>query len=155
MKIIVCLLAGFVLLTSFRSEPELADLNKVVDGWHKAAARADLDAYFSYVSEGFIFLGTDPTERWGREEFRSFCKPYFDAGTAWDFKPLERNWVFAKNNKVAWFDERLDTWMQECRGSGVMVKENGEWKLAYYNLTVVIENDKIKPFIELRKKAEN
>jgi hypothetical protein len=29
--------------------------------------------------------------------------------------------------------------------------EKGEWRLAYYNLTVLIENEKIKPFIELRK----
>lgn len=152
MKFIAFLLAGFVLFTSFQSEPQIADLNKVVDDWHQAAARADLEAYFSYVSDGFIFLGTDPEERWTKEEFHAFCKPYFDQGKAWDFKATERNWVFSKNKKVAWFDERLDTWMQECRGSGVMVKEGKHWRLAYYNLTVVIENDKIQPFIELRKK---
>jgi hypothetical protein len=41
--------------------------------------------------------------------------------------------------------------MQGCRGSGIFVLEKGEWRLAYYNLTVLIENEKIKPFIELRK----
>jgi hypothetical protein len=60
--------------------------------------------------------------------------------------------VFSKDKKIAWFDERLDTWMDECRGSGICVKEKGKWKLAYYNLTVLIENDKIKEFIELRAK---
>jgi hypothetical protein len=52
---------------------------------------------------------------------------------------------------VAYFDEDLQTWMEGCRGSGICVLENGQWKIAYYNLTVLIENDKIKPFIKLRK----
>ena len=62
-----------------------------------------------------------------------------------------RHWHFAADGKVAYFDEDLDTWMQGCRGSGIFVLEKGEWRLAYYNLTVLIENEKIKPFIELRK----
>ena len=98
-----------------------------------------------------VFLGTAPGERWTKAEFMAFCKPYFDKGKAWDFKPSNRHWHFAADGKVAYFDEDLDTWMQGCRGSGVFVLEAGEWRLAYYNLTVLIENEKIKPFIELRK----
>ena len=56
----------------------------------------------------------------------------------------ESYWNFSKEQKVAWFDEDLDTWMRDCRGSGVMVKRKGKWKLAYYNLTVLIENEKMK-----------
>jgi hypothetical protein len=41
--------------------------------------------------------------------------------------------------------------MFDCRGSGVCEKSQGEWKLAYYNLNVVIENEKIQEFIKLRK----
>jgi hypothetical protein len=42
--------------------------------------------------------------------------------------------------------------MESCRGSGICVLDaNGEWKIAYYNLTVLIENEKIKKFIKLRK----
>jgi hypothetical protein len=52
---------------------------------------------------------------------------------------------------VAWFDEELATWMNTCRGSGILIKEKNKWKLAYYNLTVLIENEKMKSFIELRK----
>lgn len=140
------------LLSSFRSSnTDTETLNALIDNWHKAAATADLEAYFGPTTDDFVFLGTDPTERWTKEEFRSFCKPYFDNGKGWDFKSTERNWVFSKNRKIAWFDEKLTTWMEECRGSGVVVKEGKKWKLAYYNLTVLIENDKIKSFIELRK----
>ncbi len=52
---------------------------------------------------------------------------------------------------IAWFDEDLDTWMKGCRGSGILEKQKGEWKLVYYNLTVLIENEKIKEFIKLRE----
>ena len=38
-----------------------------------------------------------------------------------------------------------------CRGSGIMIKKKGEWRIEYYNLTVLIENEKIKEFIKLRK----
>ena len=42
--------------------------------------------------------------------------------------------------------------MRGCRGSGVLTKEKGEWKISYYNLTVLIENEKIQEFIDLRDK---
>lgn len=151
MKTTVLLFFGFVCLSSIQSEPQLEPLNLVIDNWHKAAAAASMEDYFSCVTNDFVFLGTDPTERWEKEAFKAFCKPHFDKGNGWDFKSTERNWVFSKNKKIAWFDEKLETWMEECRGSGVLVKEGKTWKLAYYNLTVLIENDKIKSFIELRK----
>lgn len=126
------------------------DLNTRIDNWHLAAAKADFNAYFGAVNNDFVFLGTAPGERWTKKEFEAFCKPYFDEGKAWDFKATDRAWVFSKNKKIAWFDENLDTWMEGCRGSGIVVKEKGEWKIAYYNLTVLIENEKIEEFIDLR-----
>jgi len=122
----------------------------MMDDWHLAATNADYDMYFELMDESFVFLGTADGERWGKTEFSKFSKPYFDKGKAWSFKASNRRWNFSKDKKVAWFDEDLDTWMRDCRGSGVMVKRKGKWKLAYYNLTVLIENEKIKAFIELR-----
>ena len=84
-------------------------------------------------------------------EFYKFCKPYFDKKTTWSFTPLWRNVYFSEDGKTAWFEEQLTTWMEECRGSGVLVKKDKEWKLVHYNLTVLIENEKVKSFIELRK----
>ncbi len=103
------------------------------------------------MSEDFVFLGTAPGERWSKSQFLSFCKPYFDKGKAWDFKPSNRNWHIDYKRKIAWFDEDLSTWMEGCRGSGICVFYKGSVKIAYYNLTVLIENEKIQSFIELRK----
>lgn len=123
-----------------------------MDQWHLAAAEANFDGYFGLMNEDFIFLGTAPGERWDKTTFASFSKPYFDKGKAWDFKASNRKWNFSANGKIAWFDEDLDTWMRGCRGTGVLVKSKGKWKLSHYNLTVLIENEKIQEFIELRDK---
>jgi ketosteroid isomerase-like protein len=127
-----------------------SELDKLVDAWHLAASNASFDSYFEVVTDDFVFLGTAPGERWTKDQFAAFSKPYFDKGKAWDFKASNRNWNYSSNGKTAWFDEDLDTWMRGCRGSGVLVKKKGKWKIAYYNLTVLIENEKMKSFIELR-----
>lgn len=130
---------------------DIQDLNQLLDKWHQTAADADFNGYFDFTTDDFIFLGTDPTERWDKKQFMSFSKPYFDNGKAWDFKCIERNWVLDYSKDMIWFDEILNTWMNTCRGSGILIKTKAGWKLIYYNLTVLIENEKIKGFIELRK----
>jgi len=141
----------FVFISAQSVFAQTAELDNVLDQWHKHAATAKLEDYFGLLTSDFVFLGTAPGERWGRDAFYAFCKPYFDAGKAWEFVPSNRNWVFSKNRKMAWFDEDLQTWMEGCRGSGILIKKKGEWKIAYYNLTVLIENEKIESFIQLRK----
>ena len=146
-------LVMFLALTSWAqsTQKDFDSLDQMIDNWHLAATQANFEAYFSVTTSNFVFLGTAPGERWTKPEFMAFCKPYFDKGKAWDFAPSRRNWGFAANGTVAYFDEDLGTWMEGCRGSGICILENGQWKIAYYNLTVLIENDKIKSFIKLRK----
>lgn len=151
-RFIPVLLIGVYLLAGF-TQPKTSETEKIdqlIDNWHKAAAEADYSNYFGFMAENFIFLGTDPTERWDKEQFSGFCKPYFDKGKAWDFRKIERHIEISKDGKVAWFDEKISTWMKDCRGSGVLIKVGKEWKLTQYNLAVLIENDKIKEFIQLR-----
>ena len=135
----------------FSAQQGVKKLDQLILNWHKAASEAKFDAYFNCLTDDFIFLGTAPGERWTKKEFQEFSKPYFDKGQAWDFKASNRIWNFSKDGKTAWFDEDLATWMQGCRGSGVCTKIRGVWSISYYNLTVLIENEKIKEFIELRK----
>jgi hypothetical protein len=135
----------------FSAQKDLNKLDELIQNWHKAASDAKFDSYFNCLTDDFIFLGTAPGERWTKKEFQEFSKPFFDRGKAWDFKASNRIWNFSKDGKTAWFDEDLATWMQGCRGSGVCIKIKGLWSISYYNLTVLIENEKIKEFIELRK----
>lgn len=143
------LIALILFSTFFVNAQDTTYMNSFVDDWHLNAADADFENYFGKMDDSFVFLGTAPGERWIKEEFASFSKPYFDAGRAWDFKASNRIWQFA-GDSIAWFDEDLDTWMRGCRGSGILMNKEGEWKLMYYNLTVLIENEKIQEFIDLR-----
>ncbi len=134
------------------SNAQEKEMNAFIDSWHKAAAEADIDEYFGKMDDSFVFLGTAPGERWSKLEFYAFASPYFEKKKTWDFKPSNRNFYTYKNAKLIWFDEDLDTWMEGCRGSGILIKDKRRgYKLLYYNLTVLIENEKIESFIELRK----
>lgn len=130
-------------------------LEDKLDAWHLAAAEADSAEYFDFMTSESRFLGTDASENWSKDQFLSFSSPYFQKGKAWSFSGFGRNWYYSQDSTLAWFDERLNTWMGECRGSGVMLMENEEVKLAHYNLSVTIENDKIQDFIALSKNAKD
>ncbi len=114
----------------------------VLDAWHAAAAAADEEKYFAAFTPDAVFLGTDATERWTRDEFRKFAHPYFAKGKAWSFKAVSRWISFSPDRRFAWFDEILDTPnLGPCRGSGVLVWSGDTWKIAQYNLSVPIPND--------------
>ncbi len=145
--IVLILLINFVQANFAQSDEKL--IHELINNWHKAAAKADADAYFGFMAADCIYIGTDASERWTKDEFVKFAKPYFDKGKAWNFKPIERQIYFAKNKKTAWFNETLDTWMGICRSSGVLEKTKGQWKLKHYHLSVTVPNDKIQKFIKL------
>ncbi|HMG14882.1 MAG TPA: nuclear transport factor 2 family protein [Saprospiraceae bacterium] len=127
----------------------VTDINTLMDNWHKAAATANEDVFFGSMSKDGIYIGTDATERWTREELRGWSKKYFDKDTAWDFKPIERKVYLSDDGQYAWFNETLNTWMGVCRASGTLSKESDGWKINQYHLSVTIDNDKINGFIDL------
>lgn len=115
----------------------------VLDGFHAAAAAADEEKYFAALAPDGVFLGTDASERWTREEFRKFAHPYFAKGKAWTYKPTARWISFSPDRRVAWFDELLENaGLGTCRGSGVLILQpDGHWRISQYNLSIPIPND--------------
>ncbi|WP_415326645.1 nuclear transport factor 2 family protein [Chryseobacterium sp. MMS23-Vi53] len=122
-------------------EKEKTEIGTMLDGFNLAAAKADYTAYFNYFADQSTFIGTDATEVWDKKAFMVWAKPYFDKKRTWNFTSLKRNIYFSKDAKLAWFDELLDTQMKICRGSGVVEKINGEWKVKQYVLSVTVPND--------------
>jgi hypothetical protein len=112
--------------------------------WHKAAGEANYEMYFKPMDSSFIYLGTDPAERWTKKEFGAFCKPYFSKNKGWDFKTVWRNWYISEDGNILWFEELLDTHMGKCRGSGVWEFTNGKWKIHHYNLALTIYNESME-----------
>ena len=139
---------------SQNTDSDKKKINTVLDSWHKAAANAEFDNYFSYMTSNGVFIGTDATENWQLDAFKTFSKPYFDKGKAWNFTSLQRNIYFDKSQNTAWFDELLDTQMKICRGSGVLIKEGNTWKIAHYVLSMTIPNDNIDEVVKIKEKIE-
>jgi len=130
-------------------------INTFLDNWHKDAAETNFDAYFNAIANDGIFIGTDATENWNKKEFMAFSKPYFDKGKAWSFTSLERNLFFSEDGKTAWFDELLNTQMKTCRGSGVLVRINNEWKIKHYVLSMTIPNENSNEVISIKSAIDD
>jgi hypothetical protein len=129
-------------------------INVLLENFHLAAATADEDIFFGSMTEDGMYLGTDASERWLRDELREWSKEYFDRESAWAFTPTQRHIYFSADGTTAWFDELLDTWMGVCRGSGVLLKTEDSWKITQYNLTVAVPNEHIQGYIQLIQDSE-
>ena len=126
------------------------NINKTLDLWHNAAAEANFDNYFNLMTKDGVFIGTDATENWQNEAFKTFSKPYFNKGKAWSFTAVDRNIYVYDNQKIAWFDELLDTQMKLCRGSGILKLEDNQWKVAHYVLSIAIPNENVSEVVKLK-----
>lgn len=133
---------------------ERAIISAALDDWHRAAAEANETRYFGAMAPEFVFLGTDATERWDLASFRAFAHPWFAKGKAWTFTPRDRHVILSPRGDIAWFDEKLDSASYgECRGTGVLRRINGTWKIAHYNLTIPIPNDLARQVVEMIRAA--
>jgi len=129
---------------------------RVLDDFHAAAARADEARYFSHFAPEGVFLGTDGSERWDAAAFRAYAHPYFEKGKGWTYRATARHVQLAPGGDVAWFDEVLDNASYgPCRGTGVMRRINGDWKIAQYNLTIPIPNDLAKDVVAMIRAQRN
>lgn len=123
-------------------EAKKRSIDAVLTDYHDAAAKADLQRYFNHFTSDFVFYGTDATERWPLDQFRSFCEPLFAKGKGWLYTCVSRNIFLAPAGETAWFDEVVaNESYGECRGSGVLVFTDGIWRLAQYNLVIPVPND--------------
>src|SRR6266542_4547120 len=148
--VFLLLFAGLVIAPAAPSGE--AAVASILDDWHAAAAAADEARYIAHFAPDAVFLGTDATERWTVEEFRRYAHPYFARGKAWSFKAVERHVSFSPDRSVAWFDECLDTPnLGPARGSGVLFRVGGVWKIANYDLSVPITNALMK---EIKQRIE-
>lgn len=140
------LLTIYALLTSLlftglswsNENPQKA-LDSLIDGLHRDAHEGNFDNYFARYTPDAVFMGTDKSERWTIDNFKAYATPAFADGHGWTYVVRERNWE--GDDSIRWFDEILfNEKLGHCRGTGVVAKVAGEWKIAHYSLTLLIPN---------------
>lgn len=130
-------------------EDAYKEVNRLMDGWHQAAAVADEDVFWGSMTQDAIYLGTDINERWTAKDMSEWAQPYFDRESAWSFTPKNRKITFDSDHRIGWLDEELDTWMGSCRGSAVVIRTTEGWKIKHYHLAIAVPNDSVDDYLKL------
>jgi hypothetical protein len=157
-QLLSCLSACFVIFGSYSSRNNnekddstlTAEIYQVISQWHKSAADSDHKNYIDAMAGDGIYIGTDATEYWTTSAFGKWSKPYFDQKKGWNLISLNRHIYLGINRETVWFDELLDTGMGLCRGSGVLQKFDGKWKIYHYVLSPTVPNNLINKVKSLK-----
>jgi len=119
-----------------------AEIDRLLDRFHLAASQAKFDDYFGLFAPDAVFIGTDAGERWTVEQFKAYAKPHFDKGKGWTYTKVERHILVSADDRHASFDELLDNAsLGRCRGTGVLRRVDGQWKIEQYHLTIPVPNE--------------
>ena len=149
--ILILLVAG----VATAAHHEEAAIGKVLDDFHDAAAHGDRDRYLSHMTEDAVFMGTDEWERWPKNpDFVDYVDSRFRDGSGWSYRSVERQVNVSPSGDVAWFDEVVYSETNgRFRGTGVLVKQGGDWKIAHYAMSFLVFNENWQDVIELTKKT--
>ena len=138
------------------SKSDETEVSRVLNALHEKASVADYEGYFALYATNAVFIGTDAHEVWSIDDFKAYAKPHFDKGTGWTYLPRDRHIYFSPDNQVAWFDELLDNKkLGETRGTGVLIKTDGTWKVSQYHLAIPIPNSLASSVALQIKKQKN
>ena len=149
--IIVCgLFCSFVLrqASAASAAPEADDraaIERLLDEFHAAAAAGDRDRYLGLFAPDAVFLGTDDWERWPLDDFRSYVEQRFSGGRGWVYRARDRHVMFGPQGDTAWFDEiAVSPRWGRFRGTGVVQRIDGHWRVAHYSLTLLVPNERFE-----------
>ncbi len=158
-KIIISLFLALVSVGAFAQTTNgdaayRKQIGAFIDEWHDDAAHAR-PAYFEKIAPNGIYIGTDKTELWNREQFMAWSKRFFDRKSAWSFKSTKRNIYMSADKKFIWFDELLDTQMGVCQASGVIRKTDKGFAIEHYQLSIAVPNEVADKVTKLVKEFES
>ncbi|MFL6658532.1 MAG: nuclear transport factor 2 family protein [Massilia sp.] len=156
------LLSCFLMFASACAMAQLSDadtayrkqINAFIDEWHDDAANARL-AYFDKIAPHGIYIGTDKTELWNRDQFKAWAQRFFERKSAWSFKAVKRNVYMSADKKFIWFDELLDTQMGPCQASGVIRKTDKGFEIEHYQLSIAVPNEVADKVTKLVKENDS
>lgn len=137
-------------------ETDLLAIGAVIDNFHDAAAHGDKTRYLDQLTDDAVFMGTDEWERWPkRPDFIDYVGSRFKDGTGWKYQSVERTIKISDSSEFAWFDEVIFSASNgRFRGTGVLSRQDGRWKIAHYAMSFLIFNENWDDVIELSRKTK-
>jgi ketosteroid isomerase-like protein len=153
---LLLLVSSTAIFSADNNNIDETEVSQVLNALHEKASSADFNGYFDLYSTDAVFIGTDAHEVWSIDDFKAYAKPHFDKGTGWTYLPRDRHIYFSPNAQVAWFDELLDNKkLGETRGTGVLIKTDGTWKVSQYHLAIPIPNNLASSVaLQIKKQAK-
>jgi ketosteroid isomerase-like protein len=150
---ILALLLSFAALAD--DGPTVDAIAAVIDDFHDAAAHGDSERYLGHMTDDAVFMGTDEWERWPKHpDFEDYVNGRFKDGTGWEYRSVQRNVSVSELGNVAWFDEVIFSASNgRFRGTGVLLLQDGEWKIARYAMSFLVFNENWDEVIELTRKT--
>lgn len=137
-------------------ETDLLAIGAVIDNFHDAAAHGDKTRYLDQLTDDAVFMGTDEWERWPKQpDFIDYVGSRFKDGTGWKYQSVERTIKISDSSEFAWFDEVIFSASNgRFRGTGVLSRQDGRWKIAHYAMSFLIFNENWDDVIELSRKTK-
>jgi len=129
-------------------------VNAFVDRWHDDAANTRPDYWDKFAPEG-VFIGTDKSEIWTRDEFKAWAKRFWDRKKAWSFTAQKRNVYFSPDKKYVWWDEQLNTQFGTAQASGVLHNTGHGFLIDHYQLSLAVPNPLMDSFTKAISEYEN
>lgn len=148
-KNILILLIFFLSFSLYAQDSMENDIDNFLTSWHEAAASCDQTSYFKMIDENGIYIGTDSTEIWTKQEFYDWSTPHFSKGKTWNFKANSRNIYLSDDKQMAWFDELINFSKGTLRGSGVLIRRPEGWKILQYVLSLPVPNEKFEEVLNI------
>ena len=102
------------------------------------------------------FMGTDEWERWPKNpQFTDYVGGRFRDGAGWNYQSVQREVSVSDSADFAWFDEVVFSAANgRFRGTGVLVKQGDDWKIAHYAMSFLIFNENWQDVVELTRKMK-
>lgn len=148
LALIVCFVAVGILgsctvTQPFDPEMRAVVIDSVLDAWHDDASHGRFMSYFDAMTDDAVFLGTDASERWTKEEFMGYAREPFSDGNGWSYTSSDRFVAFDADGDTAWVDEIMTNEKYgTLRGTAVLRLMDDDWKIAHYSLTFLVPNEK-------------
>lgn len=120
---------------------------ETLQAFYDTAADADFEGWAALFAEDARFYGTDPAEDWPFAEMASDVEESFASGGGWDFEVRDRRVTLAPDGRTAWFADiaHFNTTDYTLRPTGVLIAQDGEWKIAQMVMGVPFPNEIYDP----------